>query len=198
MSFNIDKGDAFKVDKAVVKFSVGLGWDAVGTDFDLDAHVFGCVNQSGGPKFYNGGSHAVTYANSALVKNGAAFGSADGSIVSVKGDNRDGTGDGFDEEIHIDTSKLPAQIEELLVFLTIHKAKERSQHFGKVKGAHCVITDLSNTKELCRYNLGDEFVDAISVQVGSFAKDASGGWVFTAVGAGFKNEGLAEVLTMLS
>jgi tellurium resistance protein TerD len=192
--FNLDKGSSFALDKAVSQFTIGLGWD-VGdnSNYDLDAHCFGCV---AGPKLYNSGSHAVTYANSSLKKNGKAFGAQDDSIVST-GDNLTGAGDGADEEIIIDIAKIPAGISELLVFLTIHDAKNRNQHFGQVKNSFCSITDKSTGKELCRYNLKDEFAGCVSIQVGNFTKDASGVWTFAALGAGLQTETLGDILKML-
>lgn len=193
--FNLEKGGSFTLDKANSKYTIGLGWDVAdnGTH-DLDAHVFGCVD---GPKFYNNASHAVTYANKPNLKvNGPAFGSKDDSIIS-KGDNLTGAGDGADEEIVIDTSKLPAEIKELLVFLTIHNAAKNKQHFGQVKNSFCSITDESG-KEVCRYNLKDMFNGCVSIQVGSLVKDANGAWVFTAMGAGLQTEELGDILKMLS
>jgi tellurium resistance protein TerD len=194
MAFNVNKGGSFALNKTT-KFTVGLGWDVSGasTDFDLDAHAFGVV---AGPKLYNNASHAVTYANTDLVKNGKSFGTTDGSIISL-GDNLTGAGDGADESIVIDTDKLPAEITEVLVFLTIHEAAKRGQHFGQVKNAFLSIANDGGT-ELCRYNLTTEFTGCISIQVGSFEKGKDGTWQFNALGAGLQKEDLGMILDMLS
>lgn len=198
-TFNLNKGDKFAIAKAITKFRVGLGWDESATSkpIDIDAHAFGCVNVNGSPKFYNDASHAVTYANKAgLVVNGGSFGTADGSIVH-SGDNRTGNAAGDDESIVIDSTKLPADITEISLFLTIHEAKERGQNFGQISNSYVRLLNEESGDEIARYDLKNEFATAITVQVGSLVKGADG-WSFVAVGGGTDSNGLAEVLSMLS
>lgn len=199
-SFKLEKGNKFSVDKGIKRILIGLGWDESGTTkpVDVDAHVFGCVlNASGNPVFYNDGSHAVTYANGGLKKNAdKSFETLDGSIRHT-GDNRTGNGAGDDESIQIDIDKLPAELVELSVFLTIHDAKARGQNFGLIKNSFVRLVDQDSGAELCRYDLANEFQDAITIQVGSFVNGA-GNWSFKAVGAGTSVEDLGGILEKLS
>ncbi len=199
-SFKLEKGDKFAIAKAITKFGIGLGWDESSTTkpIDIDAHAFGCVlKPDGGPKFYNDASHAVTYANGALVKSPTgSFGSADGSIVH-SGDNRTGNGAGDDETITVDVSKLPEDIVEISLFLTIHEAIKRSQNFGSINNSFVRLYNVESGDELARYDLKNEFTSAITIQVGSLVK-APAGWEFKAIGAGDPTNDLGAVLGMLS
>ncbi len=199
-SFNLNKGDKFAIAKAITKFRLGLGWDESATNkpIDIDAHAFGCVLKAdGSPTFYNDGSHAVTYANGALTKNSdKSFQTADGSIIH-SGDNRTGAGAGDDESILIDSSKLPAEIVEISIFLTIHEAVSRGQNFGQINSSYVRILNEDGGDELARYDLQNEFASAITIQVGSLVKTPAG-WEFKAIGAGTSTNDLGAVLGMLS
>lgn len=199
-TFNLQKGGTFQIAKAITKFRLGISWNESQTSkpVDIDAHAFGCITKpNGNPGFYNGASHAVTYANSALGKNAAtgSFGTADGSIVH-SGDNLTGAGDGDDETITIDTDKLPAEITEIGIFLTIHEAKSRGQNFGQIGESYIHILNDANGDELARYDLANEFASAISIQIGSLMKGANG-WEFKAVTVGFDSQDLGDILGAL-
>lgn len=45
--------------------------------------------------------------------------------IHHSGDNRTGAGDGDDETITIDTAKVPANVQEIVVLVNIHDAKNR-------------------------------------------------------------------------
>jgi len=194
-TFNLQKGGKFQISKGIQRVMVGLGWDA-GDNYDLDASVFGLINVGGNPRFYGDGSHAVCYANSGLKKPNGTFMTDDGSICHM-GDNRTGVGDGDDEKIEIDFSKLPVDITEISIFVTLYEpAKRGGQEFSKVKNSFVRVVDTEANSELCKYQLRDEFAGATAVQVGSFLKE-NGQWVFHAVGAGSKAE-LGAVLEQYS
>ena len=200
MTFNCTKGSAFAINKGIQRIIVGLGWDSSKTTkpIDIDAHAFGCVVRNGSPSFFNDASHAVTYANGALKKGAnKSFGTADDSMIHT-GDNRTGAGDGDDEQIKIALDKLPADIEEILIFITIHEAAARAQHFGLIDNSYVSIRDEDANAELCRYNLRQEFDGTITIQVGSLTKENGGMWKFNAVGAGTSSESLEDILSKLS
>lgn len=199
-SFNLNKGGSFNLAKGLVSVAIGLGWDvAPGRTVDIDAHAFGCLlNTAGNPTFYNDASHALTYANKTNLKVNAnkSFQTADGSLHH-SGDDRTGSNSagGDDETITIDFTKIPADISEVQVWLTIFEPAMGT--FGQVTNAFGRVIDKSTNVELCRYNLGQEFASARSIQVGSFFKK-DGNWTFAAIGAGLDNVGLAEILGKLS
>lgn len=194
-TFNLKKGESFQLTKATTKFRLGLGWDeASGNPIDLDAHAFGCVLVGGSPKMFNGGSHSIGYFNKVKSNSDGSFETQDGS-VKHSGDNLTGAGDGDDESITIDTSKLPSEIDSIEIFLTIYEAGSRGQSFSNVKNSHVHMVDESGT-ELFRYDLANEFAGVQSIQVGSLVKD-NGIWKFEAVGAGF-NQDLGAIIARLS
>jgi len=94
MAINLEKGQRQNVSSG--KFTVGLGWDsnstAGGEAFDVDASVFVLGANGKLPS----DSHFVYYNN---------LQTPDGGVMH-KGDNLTGAGDGDDEQITVDTSKL--------------------------------------------------------------------------------------------
>lgn len=97
MAVNLSKGQRVSLDKSVTLARIGLGWDTNkydgGSDFDLDASVFllganGKVLRDEDFVFYNN------------------LNGRNGAVVHT-GDNRTGEGDGDDEAIIIDFTKIP-------------------------------------------------------------------------------------------
>ena len=106
MAVSLQKGqkvDLTKGNPSLKKLLIGLGWDVNkydgGHDFDLDAAAFllnssGKVNSDDDFVFYNNLKH----------KSGS---------VEHMGDNLTGEGEGDDEEIKIDLSLVPANVEKI-------------------------------------------------------------------------------------
>ena len=113
--------------------------------------------------------------------------STDGSVEHT-GDNRTGEGDGDDEAIKVDLSKVPADIDRIAFTVTIHEAETRKQNFGQVRGAFIRIVNQDNNSEVARYDLAE---DASTETAMIFAELYRNGaeWKFRAVGQGF-NGGL--------
>ena len=173
--FKGQKIDLTKGNPKLSKILVGLGWDTKkydgGYDFDLDAAAFllgssGKVQSDSDFVFYNNLKH-----NSGAVQH--------------MGDNLTGAGDGDDEQIRVDLSKLPANIDKVAFTVTIHEADTRRQNFGQVSNAFIRIVDESSGKELIRYDLGEDFSIETAVVVGELYRH-SGEWKFNAIGSGFK------------
>ena len=173
--FKGQKIDLTKGNPKLSKILVGLGWDTKkydgGYDFDLDAAAFllgsnGKVQSDSDFVFYNNLKH-----NSGAVQH--------------MGDNLTGAGDGDDEQIRVDLSKIPANIDKVAFTVTIHEADTRRQNFGQVSNAFIRIVDESSGKELIRYDLGEDFSIETAVVVGELYRH-SGEWKFNAIGSGFK------------
>lgn len=124
---NLQKGGNINLAKeaaGVTIFRIGLAWDANaqgGNDFDLDAAAIPCKadGKAVGPDaicFY----HQLDWGNGALKHSG---------------DERTGAAEGDDETITVDLSKMPAEVEKVVVIVNIHDAKNRNQNFGQVKNA---------------------------------------------------------------
>ena len=160
---------------------VGIGWDInafdTGGDFDLDAAAF-CLTDSGRVSDSN---DFVFYGN--LVHPSGA--------VQHMGDNLTGAGDGDDEQIKIDLSKIPANITKIAFTVTIYDAEARRQNFGQVSNSYIRLVDEANNVELIHYDLGEDFSIETAVVVGELYRH-NGEWKFNAIGSGFQG-GLAAL-----
>ena len=176
MALSLSKGGNLSLSKeapGMTKVLVGLGWDARSTDgqdFDLDASAFllkadGKVRADSDFIFYN------------------QLKSVDGSVEHTR-DNRTGEGDGDDEAIKVDLSKVPADIDRIAFTVTIHEADARRQNFGQVRNAFIRIVNQDNNSEVARYDLAE---DASTETAMIFAELYRNGaeWKFRAVGQGF-------------
>ena len=177
MALSLSKGGNISLSKeapGLTRVLIGLGWDARATDggdFDLDASAF-LLNASGKVRsdadfiFYN------------------QLKSVEGSVAHT-GDNRTGDGDGDDEAIEVDLSKVPAEIARVAVAVTIHDAEPRRLNFGMVSNAYVRIVNQATNQEIARYDLAE---DASTETALIFAEvyRHNNDWKFKAVGQGFK------------
>ena len=187
MSINLQKGDRIdlaKEDPNLKRVAVALGWDENGTnsgaEFDLDASVF-MLNANGkipSEKFF------VFYKN---------LKSPDGAVEHT-GDNLTGGGAGDDETIHVEFGKLDSRIVEIPVVVTIYDAAARKQNFGMVNNAFIRLYNVDTKKEICRYDLSENFQRETAIEFGRLYKK-DGAWKFRPVGQGY-NDGLEGFVNM--
>lgn len=184
MPVNLSKGqkvDLTKGNPGLNSIMVGLGWDVnafdSGADFDLDAAVF-----------MTGSNGKCPTAQEFIF-----YGNLEHSTGSVKhlGDNLTGAGDGDDEQIMIDLSKIPANVEKVAFSVTIYEAETRRQNFGQVSNAFIRVVDNVSGTELIRYDLGEDFSIETAVVVAELYR-YNGEWKFNAIGSGFQG-GLAAL-----
>ena len=180
MAINLQKGQRESINAP--KFTVGLGWDTnsstTGTDFDLDASVF----ILGENKKLLSDSHFVFYNN---------LKSPNEAVVHT-GDNRTGAGEGDDEQILVDLSKIEPNAAEICIVVTIHEADQRGQNFGQVRNSFIRIFDSVTNQEMLKYELEEDFSIETAVEFGRIYK-RNGEWKFEAVGMGMKG-GLEDYL----
>ena len=180
MAINLQKGQRENINAP--KFTIGLGWDtnssSTGSGFDLDASVF----ILGDNKKVLSDSHFIFYNN---------LKSPDGSVEHT-GDNLTGDGDGDDEQIKIDLTKIDLSVKEICIVVTIHDAETRKQNFGQVRNSFIRIVDDSNSTELVKYELEEDFSIETAVEFGRIY-NKEGQWKFEAIGMGQKG-GLEDFL----
>lgn len=174
MGISLTKGGNAALGASLQKFVVGMGWDTnqsdSGQDFDLDASAFllgvdgKVISQQ----------HFIFYGQ---------LKSPDGSVEHT-GDNITGEGEGDDEKINIDLSKLPSNCDSITFVVTIHDAEARRQNFGQVRNAFVRIYDPNTNEEILKYDLGEDFSIETAVEFGNLYKK-DGAWKFKAIGAGF-------------
>jgi tellurium resistance protein TerD len=177
MAVSLQKGGNVSLTKeapGLSKITVGLGWDpraTDGTEFDLDASVFVCGEDG---KVLSD-KHFIFYNNA---------NSPDGSVEHM-GDNRDGEGEGDDEQVKIDLSTVPADVKKLVFAVTIHDAATRTQNFGQVANAFMRIVNQDGEKELARYDLSEDYSVETAMIFGEVYRH-NNDWKFKAIGAGFE------------
>ena len=184
MPINLTKGQKVSLTKGnpgLKKIMVGLGWDVnqfdTGADFDLDTSAF----------------LAGANGKCPTEKEFIFYGNLEHTSGAVKhmGDNLTGEGDGDDEQIEVDLSLVPANIEKIAFTVTIYDAENRHQNFGQVSNAYCRIVDENTNEELIRFDLGEDFSIETAVVVGELYRH-NGEWKFNAIGSGFQG-GLAAL-----
>jgi len=173
MAINLQKGQRESINAP--KFTIGLGWDtnnaSTGSSFDLDASVF----ILGENKKILSDSHFVFY-NNLKTPDGA---------VEHTGDNLTGDGDGDDEQIKVDLSKIDTNATEICIVVTIHEAANRKQNFGQVRNSNIRIFDSNSNVEILKYELEEDFSIETAVEFGRIYK-RNDEWKFEAVGMGLQ------------
>lgn len=147
MALNLQKGQKISLDKeagvSLTKIIMGLGWDVVKSkgflgfggstpDIDLDAS---CI-------LFDDQGQQVDVAWFRQLQ------SKDGSVVHT-GDNRTGAGDGDDEQIVVDLTKVAANVKSLV--FTVNSFT--GQNFSQIENATCRIVNATNKQEIARFNL---------------------------------------------
>lgn len=173
MTISLVKGGSVSLKKddgsSLTRVRMGLGWDQAakkgffggGGNIDLDASAL----------LFGAGRDLVdTVAYNHLRSN-------DGS-VQHGGDNLTGAGDGDDETIDVDLSRVPAHVEHIVFVITSYSG----QAFDKIQNVFCRLVDLSSgQKEVVRYQLGSE-KGTSNAQIMAVVSRSGSGWTFRAVG----------------
>ncbi|MDR1872566.1 MAG: TerD family protein [Deltaproteobacteria bacterium] len=145
MAISLVKGQKISLDKesggGLNKVIMGLGWDPIkkkgffskkAVNIDLDASC--CLFDE------NKTPLDVVYFGQ--------LNSKDGSIVHT-GDNLTGEGEGDDEQIIVNLSKVPANVKYLVFTVNSYQG----QTFDSVENAYCRLVDDRGQKEIARYTL---------------------------------------------
>ena len=173
MAISLSKGGNVNLSKEVPglnKIVVGLGWDARATDgaaFDLDASVF-LVKADGKVRTDND----FCFYNNKVVADGA---------VQHMGDNTTGIGDGDDETVNVELSKITTDIDKVVFAVTIHEADMRKQNFGQVNHAYIRVINAASGQELARYDLSEDASIETAMIFGELYR-VGDDWKFRAVG----------------
>lgn len=180
MAVSLVKGQRVSLDKGLQLALVGLGWDVNrydgAADFDLDASAF-LLGKNGKVRKDD---DFIFYGN---------LQSSDGSVTHT-GDNLTGAGEGDDETLFIDFSKVPEDVEKIAITVTIYDADVRNQNFGQVSNAYVRVAKRAGENdtigsELLRYDLGEEFSVETALVVCELYRYGNT-WKFNAVGAGYQ------------
>ncbi|NRD80485.1 TerD family protein [Bacillus sp. BRMEA1] len=202
MAINLQKGqriDLTKSNPGLSRVMIGLGWDPV---------------QNGGGGFlgalFGGNSGANIDCDASVImlgendklrnnKDVIYFGnlkSTDGS-VQHSGDNLTGDGDGDDEQIMVDLSRVPSNIQKLVFVVNIYDCLKRKQHFGMIRNAYIRVVNPANNQVLLHYNLSEDYNGKTSLVAGEIYRNGTE-WKFGAVGTGTNAASLSEIVRSFS
>ena len=157
----------------LTRLRMGVGWDhnptagAIGTgapEIDLDASAV---------QF--GGGQAFDYAfyNNLTTR--------DGSVIH-HGDNKSGRGEGDDEELTVDLTKVHRQIESIVFLVSSYQGHTLEW----VHNAYCRLVDDRDGVELARFTLSLG-VPETGLAMATISRDGDvNGWKLRAIGQGIK------------
>ena len=166
----------------LTKIRMGLGWDPVRkrglfgsreVDIDLDASaILFAGRKPVDIAFYN------------------QLTSKDGSVVHT-GDNRTGEGEGDDETMLVDLSRVPGTVTTIVFVVTSYEG----QTFEQVTNAFCRLVDGTTGDELARYTLagGMPFTGMTMAKV----YREGGAWKLQAIGEGMPSRNPTEAVPHL-
>jgi tellurium resistance protein TerD len=161
----------------------GLGWDPSNVnghsvDLDLSLFMLGANGKLVADEYF------IFYNNAT---------SPDGS-TNYPGDSRGGEGDGDDEVINIDLSKIDARVEFLYFAVTIDQCEERGHNFGHVQNSYINIRNAADNSILCQYELKESFTNEDSIIIATISRNG-GAWNVEALGQAFSG-GLSTLIDL--
>lgn len=181
---NLQKNDFLnlsKTDSTLQNIRVSAGWDVNtrwGSDYDLDL----CA-------MLLGSDGRIIHTKDQLIY----YGNKKGTGIELDHDNLTGEGDGDDENMFINFSRLSPEVEKIVVCVVIYSAQSRGQSFKHVRNAYVRLVDQAQRpeREICRYNLSEDGGNATAVKFAELLRTNSG-WVFKAIGE-YKNASIEQI-----
>lgn len=196
MSVNLQKGqrvDLSKDGESLSRLMVGLGWDPVSTG---GKGLFGSMFGKSSASIDCDASVLMLNENNKLgtVENLIYFGNKASKCGGVKhsGDNLTGDGDGDDETIFVELSKIPTNIHKLIFVVNIYDCINRKQDFGMIQNAYIRIVNDSNKQELLKFNLSENYAGKTGLIAGEIYKHGNN-WKFAAIGEATNDPGLKSI-----
>lgn len=194
MAVNLAKGERINLTKEIGKLTnviVALGWDEATSGRSIDCDSFVIALRDAKLGLFNKSKSAKLKSESDVVYFGNKIHNS--KCIVHHGDNLTGRGDGDDEIISVKLEDMPGDIKELVFGINIYDCCFRGQHFGMIKNCYVRIIDDNSRREICRYNLTDDYNDYTALEVGKLIKE-DGEWHFKAVGKGTKDMSIDDFL----
>jgi tellurium resistance protein TerD len=212
MSISLNKGGSVSLSKSAPglrSIHVGLGWDvgaaepSAASAEEEDDYDFKFEMESEPPQTSAVGGPSIDLDATVYLLTASGRVASDSEFVfynnlaspcgSVRhlGDNRTGEGEGDDEVVQIDLTKVPSHVQAIRFCATIHDAQQRNQHFGMVKSAFIRVVNRDNGQEIARFDISRDAGRDASLVFGEVARQG-GEWQFRAIGE-TRPGGLAEL-----
>ncbi len=198
MSVNLQKGQKVELRKnnggTLRKVMVGLGWDEAKPEKKgFFSSLFGSNNLNND---IDCDASAILCVDGKLVNNRDVvfFNNLNHSSRAVKhmGDNLTGAGDGDDEQIFVDLENLPGNYDKIVFVVNIYQARQRNQHFGMIRNAFIRICDAESGKEICKYNLSENYNNMTAMIFGELYRYNSE-WKFNAIGQATQDNDISSL-----
>lgn len=174
MAISLAKGQKISLEKeaggGLTRITMGLGWDV--------AQKKGFLGKLSGPASVDLDASCVMFDEAKNQTDAIWFQqlkSKDGSIQHT-GDNLTGAGDGDDEQINVDLSKVPASVKSLVFVVNSFTG----QNFSQIENAFCRIVNAANNQEIARYNLSSQGTHTAQIMARIYRHD--GEWKMHAIG----------------
>lgn len=186
MSISLTKNQKVTLTKEVEglrKVVVGLGWDVAKKGFFGGTYDIDCD------------ASAILLDKNEKYAGCVYFGNrrdANGCVVH-HGDNLTGAGDGDDEQITVNLADMSGNISKVVFVVNIYDCKRKKQDFGMIKNAFIRLVDSSTNKEICKYNLSDNYSGMTAMIFGEVYKE-NNEWEFNAIGKGTTDSGLSQII----
>jgi len=189
---SLTKGQAISLEKTAGKVLtqvvMGLGWDERTQKRGILGKILGRKSQGidldASCIMYDAAGEAIDAIWFRQLR------SMDGSVVHT-GDNRTGAGDGDDEQIIVDLSRVPVAV-TTLVFVVNSFTGET---FDMIENAFCRLVDRSTGKEIARYDLTGSGSHTAQIMSKVFRKDQ--GWTMQAIGEIGRGRTFADLLPII-
>lgn len=170
-SLNLKRNDILYLTKTnpdLNNIVLTTGWDVNGhgTNIDLDLVAF------------------LLDKNEKLIKsdkNVIYYGNKRGKGIFLNGDNMTGAGNGDDEKIYVDLSRIVPECNKIIFSVVIYQGKERKQKFKMIERCYVRLLDANTGKEICKYNLSEDGSNNTAIIFASLSREENE-WNFEALG----------------
>lgn len=189
MAISLAKGQKISLDKeaggGLSRITMGLGWDV--------AQKKGFLGKLSGPASVDLDASCVMFDENKNPVDAIWFQqlrSKDGSIQHT-GDNLTGAGEGDDEQINVDLSKVPATVKSLVFVVNSFTG----QNFSQIENAFCRIVNAANNQEIARYNLSSQGTHTAQIMARVYRHD--GGWKMHAIGENASGKTFSDLMPVM-
>jgi len=173
MSVNLNKGQKVSLAKrdggTLSRVRMGLGWDAVTKKGFFGGMKSQSIDLDASALLFDASGSLVDQVWFKQLQ------SKDGAVQHT-GDNLTGAGEGDDESIRVDLSRLPANVATIV--FTVNSFT--GQDFSQIENAFCRLIDESNEAEIARYDLSGS--GRHNAQIMAKVSRDGAGWSMTALG----------------
>lgn len=191
MSVNLIKGQKISLvkegDLSLTKVVMGLGWDAKKSGGFLG--IFG-----GGTQEIDLDASCIMFDDNGRMLDAIWFRqlrSKDGSITHT-GDNRTGAGEGDDEQIIVDLSRIPVNVKSLMFVVNSFLG----QNFSQIENAFCRIVNQKTGQEIAKYNLSCQ--GNHTAQIMAKVYRYNGEWKMNAIGENASGRTFQDLLPAMT